>query len=94
LGGQLEEKQDRRIGIRRSIKQYFIAALILCLIAPGGANADELKPETIAAFNRKGARRLVTLGTFPIRLGTTFGRPLKYDSQPLLCWTSPDLGIS
>jgi hypothetical protein len=52
LGGQLEEKQDRQISIRRSIKQYFIATLILCLIAPGAANAGDLKPETIAAFNR------------------------------------------
>jgi hypothetical protein len=52
LGGQLEEKQDRQICIRRSIRQYFIAALVLCLIAPGAANAEELKPETIAAFDR------------------------------------------
>ena len=52
MGGHLQEKQDRKKSIRRSIKQCFIAALILCLIAPGTANAEELKPETIAAFDR------------------------------------------
>ena len=31
---------------------YFIAALVVCLIAPGGASAEDLKPETIAAFDR------------------------------------------
>jgi hypothetical protein len=52
LGRQLEEKQDRQISVRRSIKQFFIATLVLCMIAPGRANAEDLKPETVAAFDR------------------------------------------
>ena len=52
MGGQLEGKRDRQISVGRHIKQYFIATLVLCLIAPGAANAEDLKPETIAAFDR------------------------------------------
>jgi hypothetical protein len=54
LGRQLAEKHDARAAeaFWPSPKRWLIAALILCLITPGGASAEDLKPQTIAAFNR------------------------------------------
>jgi hypothetical protein len=54
LGRQLEGKLDTSASqvLRRHPKRCLIAALILCLITPGGVSAEDLKPQTIAAFNR------------------------------------------
>jgi hypothetical protein len=58
LSLHLEEKHDRRkpeIRGRRAQK-FFVTGLILCLLggllAPSAVNAEDLKPETIDAFNR------------------------------------------
>jgi hypothetical protein len=54
LGRHLEETHDTRklrtLGHRA--RKLFITALILCLLAPSAVNAEDLKPETIDAFDR------------------------------------------
>ena len=54
LGRHLEEKHDTRElkALRGRARKLFIPALILCLLAPSGVNAEDLKPKTIDAFNR------------------------------------------
>ena len=54
MGRQVAEKHDARAAeaFWTSPKRWLIAAFILCLITPGGASAEDLKPQTIAAFNR------------------------------------------